>query len=128
MAEVIIERTEHVPERRRSQALAAGFFLAPFAWMIQLLANYSLTPTACVDERTWMLHLVSLIALVTALGGTVIAWSAWRRLTSGSTVDGDARESGRRFMALVGTVQSIFFALVILALELPIWWLDPCQR
>jgi hypothetical protein len=128
MAEVIIERTEHVPERRRTLALAAGFFLAPFAWVIQLLANYSLTPTVCVNEQTWMLHLVSLIALVTALGGAVIAWSAWTRLTSGSMLEGDARESGRRFLALAGTVLSLFFALVILALELPNWWLDPCQR
>lgn len=125
---MIIERTEHFPERRRTWALAAGFFLAPFAWAAQLLVNYSLTPTACVSGETWFLHLVSLAALVTALGGSLVAWSAWTRLTSGSTVEGDARESGRRFMALVGTVQSIFFVLVILALELPTWWVDPCQR
>jgi len=128
MAEMIIERTEHVPERRRSLSLAAGFFLAPFAWGTQLLVNYSLTPTACVDEQKWLLHLVSLAALVTALGGALIAWSTWTRLTSGSTVEGDPRESGRRFMALTGVALSFFFALVILALELPNWWLDPCQR
>ena len=128
MAETIIERTERVPERRRSLFLAAGFFLAPFAWGTQLLVNYSLTPTACVDEQKWLLHLVSLAALVTALGGALIAWSTWTRLTSGSTVEGDPRESGRRFMALTGVALSFFFALVILALELPNWWLDPCQR
>lgn len=128
MAEVIIERTEHVPERRRTLALAAGFFLAPFAWAAQLLVNYSLTPTACVSGQTWMLHVVSLAALVTAAGGAVIASSAWKRLTSGSTVEGNPYESGRRFMALSGLVLSAFFVLVILAQEIPTWWLDPCQR
>jgi hypothetical protein len=128
MAEVIIERTEHVPERRRTLALAGGFFLAPFAWATQLLVNYSLTPTACVSGQTWMLHLVSLVALVTAAGGALLASSAWTRLTSGSTEKGDPRETGRRFMALTGLVLSLFCVLVILAQELPTWWLDPCQR
>lgn len=120
--------TEQVPERRRTQALSAGLFLGPFAWAMQLLTNYSLTPTVCINEQTWMLHLVSLAAVLTALGGALIARGAWTRLTSGSTLEGDARESGRRFLALGGIVLSLFFALVIFALELPTWWLDPCQR
>jgi hypothetical protein len=124
MAEEII----HVPDRRRTQLLAAGMFLAPFAWGSQLLINYSLTPTACATGQPWLLHLVSLAAVLAALGGALIAWRATARLTSGSTEEGDNREVGRRFLALGGLGLSLFFALVILALELPTWWLDPCQR
>jgi hypothetical protein len=119
---------ETVPEARRTRALAAGLFLAPFAWASQLLINYSLTPTACAESREWLLHLVSLGMLLVALIGALIARGAWTRLTSGSTVHGDAREAGRRFLALAGLGLSLFVALVIVALDIPTWWLSACQR
>jgi hypothetical protein len=122
------EEITHVPDRRRTQLLAAGMFLAPFAWGFQLITNYSLTPTACATGREWLLHLVSLAAVLAALGGTLIAWRTKTRLTSGSTEEGDAREAGRRFLALAGLVLSAFFVLVIVAEELPNWWLSACQR
>jgi hypothetical protein len=124
----MIAESERIPERRRDLALWAGILLAPFAWATQLLVNYSITPSICVNEQKWLLHLVSLIAALIALGGAFIARRAWTRLTSGSTLEGEARESGRRFMALGGIVLSLFFVLVIFALDLPNWWLDPCQR
>lgn len=124
----MIAETRRVPERRRDLALWAGILLAPFAWSAQLLINYSLTMTVCVNRQEWILHLVSLAAALAALGGALIARGAWTRLTSGSTLEGDARATGRRFMALGGIVLSLFFVVVIFALDLPTWWLDPCQR
>jgi hypothetical protein len=131
MAEVMserVERTEHVPEQRRSLALAAGFFLAPLAWGTQLLVNYSLTQTVCGSGQKWILHLVSFAAGLAALTGTLIARSAWTRLTSGSTLEGDPHATGRRFLALAGMGLSAFFILAILAADIPNWWLSACQR
>jgi len=128
MAEVIIERTEHVPEWRRTLALVAGFFLAPSAWALQLLINYSITSTVCLNGQHWLLHVVSLAAALTALTGVLIARSVWTRLTSGSTLEGDPRETGRRFLALAGMCLSAFFVLAIAAADLPNWWLSACQR
>jgi hypothetical protein len=128
MAEGIIERTDHVPEWRRTLALAAGFFLAPFAWGLQLLINYSITSTVCANGQHWLLHIVSLATGLTALLGVLIARSVWTRLTSGSTLEGDPRETGRRFLALAGLGQSAFFVLAIVAADLPNWWLSACQR
>lgn len=124
----MIAGTGRIPEQRRDLVLWTGILLAPFAWATQLLVNYSLTTTACTYDQRWMLHGVSLAAWLTALGGALIARRAWRRLTSGSTLEGDAHAVGRRFMALGGIVLSLFFAVVIFALELPTWWIDPCQR
>lgn len=120
--------TVHVPDRRSNQLLAAGFFLAPFAWGLQLMVNYSITETVCGNGQTWLLHLVSLLAALLALGGALVARMSWTRLTSGSTVEGDAWEAGRRFLALAGMGLSAFFILAILAAELPNWWLTACQR
>lgn len=120
--------TAHVPDRRRTQILTAGMFLAPSAWALQLLINYSLTTTVCATGQAWLLHLVSLLAALTALGGALLARTAWTRLTSGSSQEGDADASSRRFLALTGMILSAFFVLVIVAGDLPAWWLSPCQR
>ena len=117
-----------VSERRRSQALAAGMFLAPIAWTLQLQINYSLTESFCRNGEQWILHLVSLGCLLVAAMGAAIAWMSWSRLTTGSTEGGDARVSGPRFVALSGLVMSLFFLLVIFAMDLPVWWVGACQR
>jgi hypothetical protein len=122
------EETEHVSDRRRGQLLAAGFFLAPFAWGLQLMVNYSTTTTVCLNGQMWLLHLVSLLAALTASSGALIGWAAWTRLTSGSTVEGDPYAVGRRFLALSGMGLSAFFVLAIFAADLPNWWLSACQR
>ena len=120
--------TTHVPDLRSRQLLVAGMFLAPFAWALQLLVNYSITPTVCANGQTWLLHLVSLLAALTAVSGALLARMSWTRLTAGSTVDGDAYAVGRRFLALAGMGLSAFFVLTILAMDLPNWWLSACQR
>lgn len=117
-----------ISEKRRSQALAAGMFLAPIAWTLQLQINYSLTESFCQNGQQWILHLVSLGCLLLAATGAAIAWMTWSRLTSGSTLEGDARFVGRRFVALSGLVMSLFFILVICAMDLPVWWVGACQR
>ncbi len=122
------EETTHVSDRRRNQLLIAGCFLAPFAWAGQLLVNYSIATTVCLNGQTWLLHLVSLLAALTALSGALIGRASWMRLTSGSTVEGDASAVGRRFLALAGMGLSAFFVLAIFAADLPNWWLSACQK
>ncbi len=120
--------TTQVSDRRSKQLLSAVMFLAPCAWGLQLMINYSITPTVCGTGKTWLLHLVSLLAALTALGGTLLARASWMRLPSGSTEEGGAYAAGRRFLALAGMGLSLFFVLAIFAAELPNWWLTACQR
>lgn len=123
-----MEPVKTISEKRRSQALAAGMFLAPIAWTLQLQINYSLTESFCRNGQQWLLHLVSLACLLLAAAGAGIAWMTWSRLTSGSTAEGDARVAGPSFVALGGLVMSLFFMLVIFAMDLPVWWVGACQR
>jgi len=122
------EETTHVSDRRRNQLLVAGCFLGPFAWASQLLINYSITTTVCLNRQMWLLHLVSLLAALTASTGALISRASWMRLTSGSTVEGDSSAVGRRFLALSGVGLSLFFVLAIFAADLPNWWLSACLR
>ncbi len=106
-------------ERVLNPLLWLGFLAGPLAWALQLQVNYMLTPSACEAKQEWWLHLVSLSALLLAGLGALTGWRSWRRLGPGSQEKGDMRSSRARFMALGGVVLSLFFALVIVALEIP---------
>ena len=117
------------PQRveRRDVLLWLAFLAGPVAWALQLQVNYSLTATACAMGGKTFLHLVSLGALLLALAGAFLAWRWWKKLPEGSTEMGDAEESRRRFMALAGVTMCAFFALLIVAAEIPNWTLRVCD-
>jgi hypothetical protein len=55
-----------------------------------------------------------------------VAARLWKLLPDGSTAHGEDVPARARFMALSGLILSAFFALVILAMWLPVWILGPC--
>lgn len=110
---------------RRDWQIWLAILAGPFAWAGQLQVNYALAPTACEMGSRGPLHLVSLVALLVAAGGALLAHRWRRRLAPGSTEQGETG-SRARFMALAGTVLSLFFALLVIAAEVPNWMIPPC--
>jgi len=121
------EAAHNIAREKGNILLWSGVLAGPVAWALQLEINYMLVQTACYAGHTTMMHLVSLGALVLTLLGAVISLSAWRRLHAGPMDEGDDRETRRRFMALMGLILSLSFALVVIALEIPNWMLRPCD-
>lgn len=117
------------PQRveRRDVLLWLAFLAGPAAWALQLQINYSLTATACAMGGKMFLHLVSLGAFLIAVAGAFVGWLWRQKLPEGSTEMGDAEESRARFMALAAMVSCVFFALVIVAAEIPNWTLRVCD-
>ena len=116
------------PRIERQDALLWLAVLAgPLAWAAQLQINYALTPTACALGGKTFLHLVSLVAFLVAVAGAFVGWLWRKKLPAGSTERGDAEASRARFMALSGMILGVFFALVIVALEIPNWALRVCD-
>ncbi|HYG65186.1 MAG TPA: hypothetical protein VEL74_21575 [Thermoanaerobaculia bacterium] len=107
--------------------LWAGVMAGPLAWALHQQVSYMLVPTACAKGTEGMLHLVTLAALLMAAAGALISWRSWKRLPEGSTEMGDAQDTRRRFMALWGLVLSLAFSLVIVAGEIPNWFLGACD-
>ncbi|HEX6898403.1 MAG TPA: hypothetical protein VF789_01765 [Thermoanaerobaculia bacterium] len=112
---------------RRDVLLWLGVLAGPLAWAAQLQINYALAPTACALGGKTFLHLVSLVAFLVAVAGAFVGWLWRRKLPEGSTEFGDAEASRARFMALSGMILGLFFALVIVALEIPNWTLRVCD-
>jgi hypothetical protein len=112
----------------RLAALWFGLFGGPLAWAALLETNYVLSYVACEQRQTWMLHLSVGVALAVVAAGAVSSWRAapppWSDGTSTHPVE--TAEVRVRFMATGGLALSAWFALVILATEIPALVLHPC--
>ena len=109
-------------------ALWAGLLVGPTAALVQLEANYALMLRACSDNQTWMLHLVSILALLLTATAGGLALIYWRRLERQASEDDAGAIPRSRFMSMVGILVSALMLLVIIAQWMPILIFGPCQR
>jgi hypothetical protein len=113
----------------RLAALWFGLFAGPLAWAALLETNYVLSYVACEQRQTWMLHLSAGVTLALVAAGALSSWRAApppRPDDTTSLRSVDTAEVRARFMATGGLVLSAWFALVILATEIPALVLHPC--
>ncbi len=139
--------------QQRSRATPAMLWFAvaagPAAWFLHLSVSYGLVQHVCATGSAWILHLASALALGVALAGAAAGWASWRKFSrdpgdpealgdSAETADfGEADGPGEfasgeqgdraRFMALSGTVMSLFFGLIVLAAWVPTFILGLCD-
>jgi hypothetical protein len=110
---------------RENLLLWIGLLGPAAVWLIELQTSYSLVPWACVSGKMWVLHLVSAICLLLAVMPGWFAWNCWRAAGQNTEVD-TAGHGRRRFMALRGLMSAGLFVLLILAQEVPRFYINPC--
>jgi hypothetical protein len=126
MADRTNELKENRPERH-DVLLWIPVLAGPIAWALTQQISYMLTPTACWSRSHFMLHLVPFITLLLLAGATWLAWNRWQREPEGSTEKGDPKASRSRFMAQFGFWTCVWFAVVIVATEVPNLILKVCD-
>jgi hypothetical protein len=113
----------------RLATLWIGVLAGPVAWATVLETNYVLGYVACEQRHEWMLH-VPVIAGVAFIA--LAALGLWRARPPGFD---DAEPSiepvetavvRARFMVIGGLALCAWFALVILATDIPVLVLKPC--
>jgi hypothetical protein len=117
----------------RAVALWIGVLAGPLAWSALLETNYVLSYVACEQRHTWMLHLATAIALALVAGAAWLTWVASPSLGYNSERDAstdpvDTAIIRARFMAIGGLALCAWFALVIIATEIPVLVLHPCAK
>ena len=104
---------------KTDRLLALAMLAPPVIWFAHLSISYVWVPSSCATGDWLKLHLCTVAGiLLTAAAG----WGSWHFLQAfghGTTNEGDARLTRRRFMAIVGSVFAAVFILLILANEVP---------
>ena len=119
----------HGSSEPRLLYLWAGILAGPFAWAALLQTNYVLSYVACEQRQSWMLHLAAAVALVLVGAAAFAAWRAAPALGDEEHQSEDPADTPllrRRFMALGGLALCAWFAIVIVATEIPVLVLNPC--
>jgi len=115
----------------RLVALWAGVLAGPLAWAALLQVNYVLSYVACEQRHTWMLHLATLVALALVAAAACAAWRAAPVLGEEDHASANPAATGllrMRFMALGGLALCAWFAIVIVATDIPTVVLHPCTQ
>lgn len=103
----------------------------PVVWAALLETNYVLSYVACESRHTWMLHVATAAALLLIALAALGAWRAAPAAASEDASTFEARETAlirARFMAIGGLALCGFFAIAVLATEIPVLVLHPCPR
>ncbi len=116
-----------LPPVARAGRLTFGLLGAPLMWAAQMQTLYSLGTMACGDRARISLHLVSLLALLVAAAGAVVAWRAWRAVGPEWPPDAGDVPDRARFMAMAGIITSAGFFLLILAQAIPTFVFAICR-
>jgi hypothetical protein len=113
--------TELKPSRWRLALLYVGLLVGPVSWLLSLELGYALSYKACGARAAAWLQAAALSPMV-LIG--IVAWAIWR-LAEVAAPDFDRRWPV--WMARAGLILCAFFALVILANDVPIVVLQPCR-
>jgi hypothetical protein len=118
-------------ERWRLAALWLGILAGPTVWLALLEANFVLAFDAC-RSGTWALHLTVAVATAAVAACGWLAWAvAQGRVladeSNGPPLSIATRDQRARWMSLTGVALSIWFVVVILAMEVPMLVLGVCQ-
>jgi hypothetical protein len=101
---------------------------APLAFALGFLANYALVPWACASGRVYVLHVVTLAALLCTLASGGFAWRERRREAERPVPNPATEEARLQFLAVLDLSLSGLFGLILVALWIPQFVLDPCMR
>jgi hypothetical protein len=114
----------------RLAALVIGMLAGPVVWAALLETNYVLSYVACEHRAAWILYIPAVVAL--ALIG-LAALAVWRAAPARGDEDAPSVDPARtavvraRFMELFALALCAFFALAIVATEIPVLVLHPCS-
>ena len=105
----------------------AGVLAGPIALAADQLASYALVKWTCGHQHAWVLHLISVGALLVIAAGAFAAWRAVSEAPSDATFDGGRSIDRGRFMGVFGLATCALFAVLVVAMAVPGWMIDACQ-
>ena len=116
-------------DSRRTTALWVGLLGGPVVWFTVLEANYVMSYVACESRHTWFLHGLNLVCAAVVAGAGLLAWRSGPGESAEHPTPPITRETSEnraRWMSLGGVILSLWFVVVILAMEIPVAVIPSC--
>jgi hypothetical protein len=117
-------------EPRRIAALWTGLLAGPIVWFTLLEVNYTLSYVSCESRQKWFLHVAVVASVLLVAAAAYLAWRYGPPEDSQDRTPPVTRSTAEiraRWMAFGGVGLSLWFILVIIAMEIPILTLKVCQ-
>ena len=99
----------------------------PAAWLVGLVGSYFWIHNVCEHQSAVAPRLISLVTFAVALAAGISGWLIAARLGLGASSKDDSLADRTRFMAQIGALSGLVFALILLLQILATLMLDPCQ-
>jgi hypothetical protein len=113
-----METTKPLAIRPSSPQLWTGILAAPFAFATAFTTKYAMVDWICDHKAEWVFWLITIIGLLVCAFGL---FESWRGLKNGD----DTKRV--RFMAYGGIVMTAAFAMAIIAMAIPHFYLGACE-
>jgi hypothetical protein len=108
-------------------ASSAGLFAGAAAWAVSTQLNYALVGWVCERGTIWLTPALSAVLMAVSLGGGFVSWKAWEAAGLAPARDGVAG-TPLRFLAGIGIMSAVLFALVIATQGAAAFVLHGCER
>ena len=92
---------------------SAGLYAGPVAWFISTQGNYALTPWMCANKIPVVPMLAVLLVALSLFGG-FLSWRAFAMARFAPPHDETSAGRPHRFVAVIGIMMAVLFALVIM--------------
>ena len=116
-------------DSRRTAALWVGLLAGPLVWFTVLEVNYVMSYVSCESRHTWFLHGVNLVSAAVVAYAALIAWRSGPPENAEHPtppITPETSENRARWMSLSGAILSVWFVVVILAMEIPVAVIPSC--
>jgi len=106
---------------------SAGLFAGPVAWFISTQGNYALVPWVCANKAP-VIPILAGVLMGVSLFGAFLSWRALAGAPAGPHEDSTGAGRPHRFVAAVGIMMAVLFALVILVQGIAGVVFSGCER
>lgn len=110
-----------------SAALWYSWLVPPLSFGADLILSYALVQHACSTGHFYVLHMITVFALLFTLSGGLLAWREYGRMPREADDEGGSPFDRAHFMAIAGMLWCAAFVIIILANGVPRMLISPCD-
>jgi hypothetical protein len=111
---------------RGAAALWTGILVPPVTFGTDLLLSYALVQHACSTGHFYVMHAITVVAVLIALSAGFLSWREYTRIPEADDEGGSPFDRAH-FMAIYGMASALGFTLAMIAIAVPRFILSPCD-